>query len=111
MKIEVSTDAHTAIDTAVVTEIVEKGLARYQDRLTRVGVHLSDVNGPKGGRDARCALETRPAGRQPVVVTSDAEATHHAVKGAVDKMVRQLESLFGRESDVKGGTSASGQPT
>lgn len=111
MKIEVSTDAHTAVDIAVVTETVETGLTRYRDRLTRVEVHLSDVNGPKGGRDARCALEARAAGRQPVFVTSDAETTPHAVKSAIEKMTRQLETVFGRESDVKGGTSASGEPT
>jgi hypothetical protein len=83
-------------------------LSRYTSRLTRVEVHLSNVNGPKGGPDARCTLEARPAGRQPVTVTNDALTADAAVKGAVEKMGRLLDTAFGREDDVRGGPSASG---
>jgi hypothetical protein len=69
------------------------------------------VNGPKGGRDCRCALEARAAGRKPVAVTSEAHTPDDAVKGAVEKMSSRLTTAFGREDDVKGGPSASGQPT
>jgi hypothetical protein len=51
MHVEVRTDTRTAADVAI-----EAGLDRYKSRLTRVEAHLSDVNGPKGGRDCRCAL-------------------------------------------------------
>jgi hypothetical protein len=111
MHIEVSTDSRTAADIPTMTAAVEAGLSRYNERLTRVEVHLSDVNGPKGGVDCRCALEARAAGRQPVAVTNDASATDAAVKGAVEKMGRLLATTFGRETDVKGGPSASGKPT
>jgi hypothetical protein len=111
MHVEVSTDSRTTADIPSVTADVEAGLSRYKERLTRVEVHLRDVNGPKGGPDCRCALEARPAGRQPVAVTNDAGTPDAAVKGAVEKMGRLLEATFGREGDVKGGPSASGQPT
>ena len=111
MKVEVSTDTRTAADIPAVTAVIEAGLTRYRDRLTRVEVHLSDVNGPKGGPDARCALEARAAGRQPVTVTNDARTPDEAVKGAVQKMGRLLATAFGRGDDVKGGPSASGLPT
>jgi hypothetical protein len=111
MHVEISTDSHTVADSARVTAAVEAGLSRYKERLTRVGVHLSDVNGPKGGRDCRCALETRPAGRQPVAVTSEGHTADDAVKGAVEKMTSLLTTVFGREEDVAGGPSASGRPT
>jgi len=111
MKVEVSTDTRTDADIAGVTAAVEAGLSRFKERLTRVEVHLSDVNGPKGGRDCRCALEARPAGRQPVVATNEAHTPDDAVKGAVVKMSSLLNTVFGREGDVKGGPSASGQPT
>jgi hypothetical protein len=111
MHVEVSTDTRTAADIASVTAAVEAGLSHYKKRLTRVEVHLSDVNGPKGGPDCRCALEARAAGRQPVAVTNDADTPDAAVKGAVEKMRRMLQTTFGREDDVKGGPSASGQPT
>jgi hypothetical protein len=111
MHVEVSTDTRTTADIPSVTAAIEAGLSRYKRRLTRVEVHLSDVNGPRGGPDCRCALEARAAGRQPVAVTSDADTPDAAVKGAVAKMGRLLETTFGREDDVKGGPSASGQPT
>ncbi len=97
MHIEFSTDTRTAADSAGVTTAIEAGLSRFKKRLTRVEVHLSDVNGPKGGRDCRCALEARPAGRQPVAVTSEAHTSDDAVKGAVEKMSRTGSAASGRE--------------
>src|SRR5262249_58393164 len=111
MHVEVSTDTRTTADVAGVTATIEAGLSRYKERLTRVEAHLSDVNGPKGGRDCRCSLEARPAGRQPVAVTNEAYTPDDAVKGAVKKMRSLLTTVFDREDDVKGGPSASGLPT
>ncbi|MBN9518793.1 ribosomal subunit interface protein [bacterium] len=111
MHVEVSTDTRVTADVPVTTAAVEAGLVRFRDRLTRVEVHLSDVNGPKGGRDVRCALEARAAGRQPVAVTNEAHTADDAVKGAVEKMKSLLTATFGREGDAKGGPSASGLPT
>lgn len=111
MHVEVSTDTRTATDTAGVAADVEAGLARFRDRLTRVGVHLSDVNGPRGGPDSRCVLEARAAGRQPVAVTNDAASPNEAVSGAIEKMDRLLSATFDRLDDLKGNTSASGLPT
>lgn len=111
MHVEVRTDTRTTADVADVTAEVETGLARFRDRLTRVEVHLSDVNGPKGGTDCRCVLEARPAGRQPVAVTSDAASPEEAVSAAVEKMDRLLTSTFDRLDDPKGNTSSSGLPT
>ena len=111
MHVEVSTDTRITADIPATTTAVETGLARFRGRLTRVEVHLSDVNGPKGGRDARCALEARAAGRQPVAVTTEAHTPADAVKGAIEKMKSLLATTFGREDDVKRGPSASGLPT
>jgi hypothetical protein len=76
-----------------------------------VEIHLSDVNGPKGGTDCRCVLEVRPAGRQPLAVTSDADSPDEAVSRAVEKMDRLLVSTFERLDDLKGNMPASGLPT
>src|SRR5689334_10029678 len=111
MHVEVSTDTRTSADIAGVSAAVEAGLSRYKERITRVEVHLSDVNGPKGGRDCRCALEARPSGRQPVAVTNEANTLDDAVKGAVEKMSSLLTTVFGREANATGGPSASGLPT
>src|SRR5690242_3850935 len=46
MHVQVSTDTRTTADIAGVTAAIEAGLSRYKERLNRVEVHLSDVNGP-----------------------------------------------------------------
>lgn len=114
MKIEVSTDTRiegTSAAIADVTATVEAGLSRFQERLTRVEVHLSDMNGHRGGVDRRCQLEARPASRPPVSVSHEAGNDADAVRGAVDKMARLLASTFDRIDDPRGGDSASGLPT
>jgi hypothetical protein len=112
MNIEVSTKGGCSAEfIADVNDIVTKGLSRYVDRITRIEAHFEDVNGPKGGLDHRCRLEARLAGLQPVNVSDDGVATIVALKGAITKMDRLLGSTLGKMKDIKGNTSASGQPT
>jgi ribosome-associated translation inhibitor RaiA len=77
---------------------VRSALERFDDRLTRVEVHLGDESGDKdgGGADKRCLLEARPAGMQPVVVTDFADTVEKAIAGATQKMQSLLNSTFGR---------------
>ena len=85
--------------TSFVQGEVDRALGRFEDRLTRVEVYLSDLNGPKEGgtADKRCVIEARPAGRQPVAATADAVTVDEAIAESVNKMKRQLESALGRE--------------
>lgn len=73
---------------------VRNTLVRFQDRITRVEVHLKDVNGPKSGNDKQCTIEARPAGMDPVVVTSDAEDLWTAITDAARKLQRKLQNDF-----------------
>jgi len=99
MHVEVRTDNqidNTAELAAGVTAEVETGLSRFARQITRVEVHLSDVNGPRGGPDKRCTLEARLASRQPTSVTSDGADVDDAVRGAVRKMESRLDKQLGR---------------
>lgn len=42
-----------------VTRKVHQHLSRFGNRLTAVEARLSDVNGPRGGRDKRCLLSAQ----------------------------------------------------
>ena len=76
-----------------------KVLDRYDGRLTRVEVHLSEVNGTRGGGcDKRCVVEARPAGGKPVAVEHLAAAVVPAISGANTRLVNALESLIGRRN-------------
>ncbi len=100
MKIQVNTDAHIdghELLAEGITRTVSHVLKRFQDHVTRVEVHLSDLNGDKGGPpDKRCVMEARLEGRQPVAATDVAGSLDQAVRGAVEKLSRLIDSQLGR---------------
>lgn len=80
-----------------VTQMVDSKLSRFYARLTRVDVHLSDVNADKkGGDDKRCTIEARPASLKPVSVTAAAATVEKAVAATVTKMKNLLDTRFGK---------------
>ena len=112
MQVKITTDNHINGGDHLnsdVTAAIESSLSRFQDQLTRVEVHLSDINGPKGGVDKRCVIEVRPAGRQPLAAAHEAATIMESVRGAADKLERNLAKLVDRQSDYKGRASL-GEP-
>ncbi len=66
---------------------------RYGARMTAVEVHFEDVNGPRrGAHDARCVMEARVNGRDPLAVRARARDLY----GAIDAAARKLEAALGR---------------
>lgn len=87
-------------------EVVRRALDRFSDDVTRVEIHLSDVNGQKAGEnDKRCLMEARVAGRQPIAVTEQANSLHQAIDGAAQKLKRSLDSTLGKLGDHKRGSA------
>ena len=111
MNIQVNTDNHIKSSSEFIQKVsdnVERGLSRHAEQITRVELHLSDVNGPRGGGDdKRCLIEARLAGRQPITVTHEAGNIDEAILEACEKMERSIDSLFGK-LDPKGQTSFGG---
>lgn len=96
-----SVDSHEAM-ARHVEEVVRKAMHRFGDHVTRVEAHLSGVNDPKLGDDAkRMVLEARVAGHQPVAVSDDAGSAHQALDGAVQKLKRALDSTLGKVIDLR----------
>ena len=113
MQIQVNTNNHvegTAELTRHVESVVEAALGRFNDRITRVEVHLGDENssGKSGDSDKRCAIEARLAGLQPIAVTDHGSTLDEALGGAADKLEKVLDRTLGRLDDVKGRTSMGG---
>ena len=105
MHIEFSTDNKTGGNdklAAHVKSVVQGALGRFSDRITRVEVHLSDLNSEKGGHDdKRCMMEVRLEGRQPTAVTHQAATFEQAISGATGKLKRSVESALGSESSAQ----------
>ncbi len=100
MKTQVNSDQSITVSASLVRFVsaeVDRALDRFAAKLTRVEVHLSDVNSKKAGEaDKRCMVEARPAGSRPISVTATAATVEAALAGALGKMRRSLTTVFGR---------------
>ncbi|MEM7621754.1 MAG: HPF/RaiA family ribosome-associated protein [Planctomycetota bacterium] len=82
-----------------ITESIDHHLSRYDSRITRVEVHVGDINGHKPGEnDKRCMMEARPKGLPPVVSEAYAGDIYNAVRDATNKLGRVLERRLARHA-------------
>jgi ribosome-associated translation inhibitor RaiA len=100
MQFQFNSDS-SVMGTANVAERIEnqvrRRLARFADRLTRVEVHVSDVNGRKHGADDKhCMIEARPRGGRPIGVTGKAADVDSAARIAANMLAERLERVFGK---------------
>jgi ribosomal subunit interface protein len=86
-----------------VETLVGDVLGRFQDRITRVQVHLSDENGraKSSDNDKRCTMEARVAGLKPIAVSEQAASLDQAINAAADTLEKSLHRTFGRLGDRK----------
>lgn len=109
MQIQLNSDNHVVGSEALASRVeseLRTALDRFSDRITRVEVHINDVNSDKGGSsDKRCMIEARAAGQQPISVEHQAATITLAMSGATDKLVRAFASKFGKlRRSRRGGT-------
>ncbi len=100
MQFQLNTDANIQGDdrlAKVAEQTVATMLGHLTDRLSRIEVHLADVNGARGGADdIRCTIEARPEGMQPQTVTHHDETVEAALRGGARKIRSLLDSEFGK---------------
>ena len=100
MEIQFNTDKNiegTERLESYVSETVKKSLKHFDERITRVEVHLSDENADKGGeRDKKCVLEARPRGMDPIVVTSQEDTIEKSLNNGLDKLKAALKNALGK---------------
>ncbi len=106
MFIQIHTDNQVASDAERderLEDQIRQRLARFEGRITDVEVHVSDINGPRGGAaDMRCTLEARVNGIPPVAVSDEGSTVDRAILGAAKKAVRALDHQLGKLADTKG---------
>lgn len=106
MQILVETDKNIAWTDELnerLTAKLRSAANKYQDRITRIQVHLTDVNKDKGGsHDKRCVIEARPAGLDPIAVNHNASTVELAIDGAAARLGNLLDSRFGRLNSDRG---------
>lgn len=78
-------------------------LERFGERITRVEIHVRDLNGPADSPELiRAQVELRPAGRRPLSASDTAGDVESAVTGALDKAATAFDRQIGRTTTRKG---------
>lgn len=100
MQFQFNSDS-SVMGTENVAERIEaqlrERLARFEDRLSRLEVHVRDENGPKGGGDDKtCVIEARIKGEKPISVSGKAGDVDAAARTAANTLVQRLERHFGK---------------
>lgn len=78
MHVQINSDNQTPVDASAADQLetlVRGKLDRISDRITRVELHVGDVNGPRRGPDISCTIELRPNGMKPLSASADAPAS------------------------------------
>ena len=71
-------------------------LGQRYDRISRILVRLSDINGPRGGRDKRCRLHLVMPGRANVVIEDTRADLYAAIHCAADRAARTVARKLAR---------------
>ena len=101
MKVQINTDKNIEgserLESYFSTEIT-RVLSRFDDKVTRIEVHLGDENSAKGGvNDKRCMIEARPVKLKPIAVTAYADSIEKAFFQATEKIKKSLNNTFEKQ--------------
>lgn len=110
MQIQLNTDKHIAGSPLLLDHVqktLEHELRHVAGDVTRVEVHLNDLNSSKtGGDDKRCQLEARVAGIHPISVENRASSIHVALKAAAEQLARAVKTSLAKAGhEGKGGAT------
>ena len=65
-------------------------MSRFEGTVTRVKIHFSDINGPKGGIDKRCRVSAKLKKAGQVVVLSEGKNYIEALSNCLERLVRSI---------------------
>ncbi|MCB2059137.1 MAG: HPF/RaiA family ribosome-associated protein [Novosphingobium sp.] len=102
MQVQFNSDS-SVMGTANVAERIEAQvrdrLARFEDRLTRIEIHVRDENARKhGANDKACTIEARPRGTRAIGVTEHASDVDAAARKAATTLAQRLDRHFGKSA-------------
>ena len=104
MKIQFNTDKNiqgTEILETFVFEKINHVLKQFEDKITRIEVHISDQNAHKAGtNDIQCKIEARVKGLQPVMVVGKSSSKEKALDNAINKMKAALDTIIGKMKNI-----------
>ena len=101
MEIQIEGALERPIPRGHVTTRMRQVLGRLPVHPVKARVTFSDVNGPKGGNDVRCAVQVELPHQAPIHVKRVALTPRLAFDASYDRVVRQLEGYRERLQDSR----------
>ncbi len=105
MNIQINTDKNIEGNERLQSFLEKKitsTLRRFESHITRIEVHLSDVNaGKEGPQDKRCLIEARLEGRDPLTASANSDTVENAVNNAIDKIKQVLDTELGKAHSTR----------
>ena len=115
MLITIHTDNHIQGREDVsqtVESMVADAIGDFSEWLTRVEVHLSDVNGNKGGDDdKRCVIDAHPKGSAHIAAHHNAGTVKESIEGALEKLMTMLQKIHDKRIDKQRRPGAAKMPS
>ena len=88
---------------ALAQKRLELALGRFVGRVRSTRVRLTDLNGPRGGRDKKCLIAVRLRRPRRVIVIEDVDADAATlVSRAADRAARAVSRAVEAASDWRG---------
>ncbi|QDU72203.1 HPF/RaiA family ribosome-associated protein [Mucisphaera calidilacus] len=85
---------------AHVRDRISSALERFQQRVRRVRVRLSDLNGPRGGEDMMCQMQVDVMGCGLLIVEQTDTDVYHAVDQAAERVKRTVRRAINKKRDA-----------
>jgi len=97
-------DQGLTVDAAVRERVKLRlgfALGRFEEHIGQVSVHLTDVNGPRGGEDKRCRVVVEVLGHDQVVVEDTDCDVRVAIDRAADRVGQAVRRKLNRARTVR----------
>lgn len=80
----------TAIQNWIENQL-QRNLQRFDAEVLQVDVYLSDLNGPRGGKDSKVVMRANLAGLSPVTVVTEHDELYVAVSRSAKRLRRAVK--------------------
>lgn len=84
---------------------IRLALGLYRDRIRRVDIFLTDVNGPKGGEDMTCKIKINSNGHAPFIAQETSKDLYDAINVCSHRIKRAAGRRFDRALQRRRGYS------
>ena len=102
MKIDIQTQSFSLTDA--IREHVEQRLEamihHFGERILNIHVHLSDVNGTKGGEDKHCLLHIELQKLPTVIIEDTKENLYNAIDNTIHRAERAVRKTLERKQTL-----------